>query len=504
LSGDGGGVGNVGSGGSSSTASFTATIVADNTPENCAFIAGTVFDFGSNLDSGTSCDFGGVAGDQTSTNPLLGALQDNGGPTFTMAPSLIPKSPVIDVVPSAQCPVTDQRGAPRTAPCDIGAYDTDQAPFTSAIDVTVSGSQAFESSTPTFTETNDAPNGVTVSGSVSCTTVDNGTPINSSLAIGSHTIDGSSCSGLVSSNSQYPIFPSSTVGATNGFVVGKDPTSLFLTAAPASEPFGSESSTNFVVVLVAGGGEELPGNETVTVTVGSASCLATLSPFTLGGDGHCTIANSALGAGSYTASVSYPGDTDLQASGPATAAFTVSLALTAPPLANPAYEVPYTTTITAGGATGATTFSETGTLPTGLTLSTGGVLSGTPTNAAQIGTAFPFTVTATDHNSPPDTGTQAYTLTLQSPCAAGLTTHLLTATSNTGNFTGVFCVNAAGTGTYIQGPVHGNATLTSSSGVTHITAFGADLALLGQKTTNSSTFTETAPAPVKAGTFTLS
>jgi hypothetical protein len=35
----------------------------------------------------------------------------------------------------------------------------------------------------------------------------------------------------------------------------------------------------------------------------------------------------------------------------------------------------------------------------------------------------------------------------------------------------------------------------------HITAFGTNL--LGQKTTTSSTFTETVPAPMKAGTFTL-
>ncbi|HEV3081903.1 MAG TPA: putative Ig domain-containing protein, partial [Gemmataceae bacterium] len=56
----------------------------------------------------------------------------------------------------------------------------------------------------------------------------------------------------------------------------------------------------------------------------------------------------------------------------------------------------YNQTISATGGTGAYTFSMTaGTLPTGLTLSPGGVLSGTPTTTG----TFPFSVTATDSTS---------------------------------------------------------------------------------------------------------
>jgi hypothetical protein len=70
-------------------------------------------------------------------NPLLGPLQDNGGPTFTQA--LLPDSPAIDAVPVADCtydddgnpatpevPLTsDQRGVarPQGSACDIGAYE---------------------------------------------------------------------------------------------------------------------------------------------------------------------------------------------------------------------------------------------------------------------------------------------------------------------------------------------------------------------------------------------
>ena len=52
----------------------------------------------------------------------------------------------------------------------------------------------------------------------------------------------------------------------------------------------------------------------------------------------------------------------------------------------------YNQTISAVGGTGSLTFSATGTLPPGLTLSSGGVLTGTPTTAG----SYTFTVTATD------------------------------------------------------------------------------------------------------------
>ena len=74
------------------------------------------------------------------------------------------------------------------------------------------------------------------------------------------------------------------------------------------------------------------------------------------------------------------------------------------------YGTPYSNTITAtatGGAVGPFTFAVTaGTLPPGLSLTTGGALSGTPTAAG----SFSFTVTATDSDS--DTGSQGYTLTI--------------------------------------------------------------------------------------------
>jgi hypothetical protein len=57
-----------------------------------------------------------------SADPLLGPLQDNGGPTETQA--LAPGSPAIGVVTSrGGCRSPDQRGVPRAVPCDLGAYE---------------------------------------------------------------------------------------------------------------------------------------------------------------------------------------------------------------------------------------------------------------------------------------------------------------------------------------------------------------------------------------------
>ena len=85
---------------------------------------------GHNISSGASCTEFIQPGDQQNTDPLLGLLADNGGPTPTLA--LLPGSPAID---AGSCPTRtrDQRGLPRpvddpgapnvTDACDVGAYE---------------------------------------------------------------------------------------------------------------------------------------------------------------------------------------------------------------------------------------------------------------------------------------------------------------------------------------------------------------------------------------------
>ncbi len=69
---------------------------------------------GYNLSSDNGGGFLTAAGDQINTNPQLGPLQDNGGPTATMA--LLPGSPALDKGKNFGV-TTDQRGLPR--PVDI-------------------------------------------------------------------------------------------------------------------------------------------------------------------------------------------------------------------------------------------------------------------------------------------------------------------------------------------------------------------------------------------------
>ncbi len=111
----GGGIGN-----DSGTVTLKNTIFANNlTGGNCA---GTITDGGGNLSyPDTTCP--GLNAD-----PLLGSLQNNGGPTLTMEPGL--GSAAIDAGIDAICaapPVNnlDQRGItrPAGAHCDIGAVE---------------------------------------------------------------------------------------------------------------------------------------------------------------------------------------------------------------------------------------------------------------------------------------------------------------------------------------------------------------------------------------------
>ena len=116
--------------------SLTATIVANQLAGgDCDTGGDTITSNGFNLDSDGSCGLSG-AGDQSVVDPLLGPLQNNGGPTQTHA--LLTGSPAIDAVTSG-CPppATDQRGVtrPQGTACDIGAYEleTEIAPIPAGI-----------------------------------------------------------------------------------------------------------------------------------------------------------------------------------------------------------------------------------------------------------------------------------------------------------------------------------------------------------------------------------
>jgi hypothetical protein len=95
------------------------SVGVSQSPNNCF---GIITDGGHNICSDDSAGFS-ASGSLNNTDPKLGPLANNGGPTETMA--LLPNSPAIDAGDDQLCPLTDQRGVfrPQGAHCDIGAFE---------------------------------------------------------------------------------------------------------------------------------------------------------------------------------------------------------------------------------------------------------------------------------------------------------------------------------------------------------------------------------------------
>ncbi len=109
---------------SAATLELQNSIVADNADFSCLqgyFGAGTVTltSLGNNVFTDGTC--APMGSDQVVAEPGVDGLADNGGPTLTHA--LLAGSLAIDAANTAVCPATDQRGVPRDAACDVGAYE---------------------------------------------------------------------------------------------------------------------------------------------------------------------------------------------------------------------------------------------------------------------------------------------------------------------------------------------------------------------------------------------
>ena len=119
-----------------------SSIISANTNTDVDFVEGTTNTFvsrGYNLigDGNATGAFNQTLGDRIGTDPKLGALANNGGPTQTHA--LLIGSPAIDAIPQGAngcgTDITqDQRGVsrPQGSACDIGSFELEKLPDTQA------------------------------------------------------------------------------------------------------------------------------------------------------------------------------------------------------------------------------------------------------------------------------------------------------------------------------------------------------------------------------------
>jgi hypothetical protein len=116
------------------------TIIANNGtgPTNGDFF-GTLTSQGHNLIGNLNTNMtivGSANGDIYGVDPLLGSLQNNGGPTLTHA--LLTGSPAIDAGTRTGAPLTDQRGVVRHfgISVDIGAFESEYRMLTNEVRIT--------------------------------------------------------------------------------------------------------------------------------------------------------------------------------------------------------------------------------------------------------------------------------------------------------------------------------------------------------------------------------
>ena len=188
---------------------------------------------GSNLSDGANGDQVGTSG--RPINPLLGPLEDNGGPTLTMA--LLPGSPAIDAGDSAASglPGTDQRGFARVsgAAVDVGAFEV-QEPLLSPATLPDGTYRAAYSQTITATETNGAGGPYTFAVTAG------------SLPTGLSLASDGRLSGTASAAGAYIFTVTATDSAgytdSQSYKLMIDRADLFVTAAANSKTYGQTAS----------------------------------------------------------------------------------------------------------------------------------------------------------------------------------------------------------------------------------------------------------------------
>jgi len=227
--------------------------------------------------------------------------------------------------------------------------------------------------------------------------------------------------------------------------------SNILTLTPPPLPAGTRNSPYSATITASG------GSGSYTFAVSSGSLPAGLS---LSSSGDITGTPTTAGQSNFTIRAT---DT-LNNTG--SQAYTVnigtnSLTVTPPTLPPGTQGAVYSQTLGATGATGAVSYTLTsGALPTGLTLSGGGTISGTPSTTG----SFAFSVQATD--SVNNTGSQAYNIIIGGNVLTFTPTTLPNGTQNTPYSSGVTASGGNGSYTYslASGSLPTGLSLNANSG----------------------------------------
>jgi hypothetical protein len=238
-----------------------------------------------------------------------------------------------------------------------------------------------------------------------------------------------------------------------------------ITLSPASLPAGTVGAVYTQTITAAGG----TAPYTFALTAGALPPGVTLSSAGV-------LSGTPTGGGTYTFTLT--ANDVSTGTGPYSGSRSYSLTIAAPTivvapatLASGTIGSAYTQTITASGGTSSYTYAVTaGALPSGLTLSSAGVLSGTPAS----GGSFTFTITATDAStgSGPYSGSRSYTVTIAPPAITGLTvTPSLICAGNTVTVTATIGQNA---GTYSYTLSYGGQTILGTTTTTVSQTLTAD------------------------------
>jgi hypothetical protein len=122
--------------------SSNSIMAGNNATVGAPDLAGDLGSQGYNLIGNTQGGSGFVDTDLFNVDPHLGPLQDNGGPTQTMA--LLAGSPALNAGDPAQLGVPDQRGVVRSGGVNIGAYQASASAFVLTAPATVTAGTPFD------------------------------------------------------------------------------------------------------------------------------------------------------------------------------------------------------------------------------------------------------------------------------------------------------------------------------------------------------------------------